>query len=870
MKRWFQFLFLLVACLPALATHNRAGEITIRQVSGFTYEIYLVTYTYTLATVDRQELTVDWGDNTSSIVQRNGTGTLLPDEFKKNEYYGNHTFPGVGTYQIVMEDPNRNLGVVNIAGSVNIPFCIKTILQINTFLGQNSTPILLNAPLDLAAVGRRFVHNPGAFDPNGDSLSYALTVCLGEGALPIPDYVIPASSNKPIYVNPVSGDLVWDAPEAPGIYNIAMFIDSWKRGVKIGRILRDMQIDVRQSTNHPPVLDTLRKFCVEAGTLVSDTVVVTDPDKDNITLTATGDPFLLGSTRTQFNQVYSTNGLAKGVITWQTDCSDVRKAPHQFVIKAKDDYSPVSLVSFGNIQITVIAPRPKNLVAVPSNKSILLQWDKTVCSNAVGYKIYRRVGSQTFNPDSCTTGVPASLGYVQVGESDSVWNNSFLDNNNGNGLRQGYVYCYRVIAFFADGAQSYASDQVCTELKRGIPIMTNVSVTNTDEINGSIFVAWCKPRDFVTKKAGPFTYKVYRSNDLWGQYFTLVKDSVNFNDTIFRDTLINTKTSPYTYKVQFYNADTLIGSPDIASSIFLKIDYAANQLKINFQKNVPWLDKDTAYTIYRQNGSGFDSIGIARSSDTYYVDEHLKNNTIYCYKVKNFGEYMVGGIAEPIINFSHINCGKSFDTIPPCCPKIKVTPNCNALINTVSWNNPNLTCSISPDAIKYNIYYASTKNGKLALIDSITAPNAPDLTTYNHKTTTTLAGCYMITAVDSYYNESKHCPTSCQDICTDNFQLPNVFTPNGDGHNDYFVPIKNEFVNKIDCKIYNRWGNLVFSQTFENAKNFSWDGRDKSGHAVSDGVYYYVCDLYENRLTGVELRNIVGFVHVYASAKAKP
>jgi hypothetical protein len=43
-----------------------------------------------------------------------------------------------------------------------------------------------------------------------------------------------------------------------------------------------------------------------------------------------------------------------------------------------------------------------------------------------------------------------------------------------------------------------------------------------------------------------------------------------------------------------------------------------------------------------------------------------------------------------------------------------------------------------------------------------------------------------------------------------------------------------------------------------------WDGRDfKTGKKVSDGVYFYVCDVFEQRLTGEEVRHLIGFVHVF-------
>ena len=37
---------------------------------------------------------------------------------------------------------------------------------------------------------------------------------------------------------------------------------------------------------------------------------------------------------------------------------------------------------------------------------------------------------------------------------------------------------------------------------------------------------------------------------------------------------------------------------------------------------------------------------------------------------------------------------------------------------------------------------------------------------------------------------------------------------------------------------------------------------------VSPGVYYYVCDVFEQRITGLEVRNMVGFVYVITETGA--
>jgi gliding motility-associated-like protein len=81
--------------------------------------------------------------------------------------------------------------------------------------------------------------------------------------------------------------------------------------------------------------------------------------------------------------------------------------------------------------------------------------------------------------------------------------------------------------------------------------------------------------------------------------------------------------------------------------------------------------------------------------------------------------------------------------------------------------------------------------------------------------------------------------------------IPNVFSPNGDGKNDYFTVggIDADLVSDFSLRVFNRWGQQVASTT--NVKG--WNGRS-SGDEAPDGVYYFFMDLaYEARGCGGEL-----------------
>jgi gliding motility-associated-like protein len=68
--------------------------------------------------------------------------------------------------------------------------------------------------------------------------------------------------------------------------------------------------------------------------------------------------------------------------------------------------------------------------------------------------------------------------------------------------------------------------------------------------------------------------------------------------------------------------------------------------------------------------------------------------------------------------------------------------------------------------------------------------------------------------------------------------IPNVFTPNGDGSNDFFSVFGENLI-EVKGEIFNRWGQKMFAWDNVNGK---WDGRTLSGNEVPDGTYFYVIE----------------------------
>jgi gliding motility-associated-like protein len=100
-----------------------------------------------------------------------------------------------------------------------------------------------------------------------------------------------------------------------------------------------------------------------------------------------------------------------------------------------------------------------------------------------------------------------------------------------------------------------------------------------------------------------------------------------------------------------------------------------------------------------------------------------------------------------------------------------------------------------------------------------------------------LPGMYQVTLI---ITNSKGCKDSAVfdyiDVIEGIINIPNVFTPNNDGYNDYFE-IQTSGIENYSLQIFNRWGMIIFES---NSNGISWDGYNQAGVQCPDGTYYYV------------------------------
>nr|MDQ3048443.1 PKD domain-containing protein [Bacteroidota bacterium] len=90
--------------------------------------------------------------------------------------------------------------------------------------------------------------------------------------------------------------------------------------------------------------------------------------------------------------------------------------------------------------------------------------------------------------------------------------------------------------------------------------------------------------------------------------------------------------------------------------------------------------------------------------------------------------------------------------------------------------------------------------------------------------TTTAEGCV----------DSVSIPLEIRPVFT--LYIPNAFTPDGNGNNDYFIP-KGAEINEFSMMIFDRWGEMIFQS---NDLSKGWDGKANNGSNIAQqGVYVY-------------------------------
>jgi gliding motility-associated-like protein len=921
---------------PAHATHLRAGDIQAKVDTTPTHNPNRIFFKLTLyrdtspGSAQQLNATLFFGDGTRSPAVLPTVDAPIGFDTNVMTFYFEHTYPGSGSYVASFVEANRSRAVVNMTLSENQTFYISTTITTDPGLGLNHLPVLRAPAIDRAASGQVFLHNPAAYDADGDSLVFYRKVSqrsltYGSGTtLPatyIPDHVpcngfqFPNSQaygvppQNPVQVsykdnngvelaqigdtaifqmNARTGLIVWNAPLRTGIYNVAFVVEEWRRNpygaAKIGEVIRDMQITVVAAVNLRPTLKIPQDTCVVAGTLLRKNVTATDASSAASPAT----PIQLFAYSgvlppATFSQSAQGPPRAVGTFTWTPGCERIAREPYTIVFKAQDTPHTPPLAADPPLidekvwRVTVIGPAPTGLRAVRgTGQQVLLDWASYPCQTGASgvlatIRIYRRENCYPYTPAPCETGIPAGAGYQLLSTVPANLTN-YADNT----VQRGKTYSYRIyVVFPLPGAgASIVSNEACITLDGRATQLTHVDVLTTDASTGQIAVKWTQPRASTPFNA-PLGYRLSRSST-GAAPFTLVTTKTSLADTTFLDTGLNTAGLQYTYQLVFFTATTTQpGSPEttetapLASSVRLSlVPNGNNRLNtLTWRYSVPWDNSQQPTIIYRRVGPAtgpYTQLATltpaAGATSATYVDQGLTLGQNYCYYVQTNGQYPTPVnsanqlIYRNLLNKSQEACAVL--TASPCTPVLTLAPtDCDSLSrlnpgsnfplqdlryqNRLRWTVGNTPTGCSTDIAYFRLFYRTTADGPLVLLDSVAGTQF----TYLHRNLPNGAGCYAVQAVSPAGLRSELSNVACQDNCV-SFFLPNIFTPNGDQDNEKFRPKTSSPITRTHIQIFNRWGRKVYES--DRDPYINWDGTggesSPSGKA-SDGVYYYLAEV---------------------------
>jgi hypothetical protein len=917
---WFLFL-LFFSISSAFASHLRGGQITFRLIDcpTNTYEISVTIYTNTQSQVEPGNGVLNYGDGMTFIVPTLSNETSIDpvNSVGMVTYVVKHTYASHAGFTVSYTERNRNAGVMNMQSSATTPFSIESFILAN---GNCDQPMIFTIPpTDRACSGLAFTHNPGTVAPADDSISYQLVTPLAGPDILVSGFQNPnstgfysgnyqqaneAHTGPPTLQISSDGTLTWDAPGNLGEYAVDIKVLQWKLidsiWVNTGWVIRDMQVLVENCNASRPFMSLPADLCVHPGDNIQMLIRGHDSSSNPVTIQVftvdnfySSQPDFINTNVLQSTQApYDTASIK---IAWKISCDEVRQSPYKFIFKISNYLqNGVRLSSFQtwSVNVTGQAPVYQSLVLDVAKKNLTIKWSPYLCTNASTVEVYRRVDHDSGTAGDCQTGIPRSWGFSKIGESSA---DNFTDTH----LAPGATYCYRLLAIYQtpNHALSVASRDTCIgPLIIDAPVITNVSVNQTDPTQGVVMVRWVPPLEINRNLfPPPYQYLVQRTKDSVN-YLTV--SNSNLMDTTFADSKLNVSDSVFGYRVIVYSPSSIAGNNPIDTSalaFYPRLSYQSlvNGIKLIWDAAVPWSNQSPRYPwhyIYRkERGSSkfllmdsvnIDTLTIPTGYEYYDLGNNsgypINPNSVYAYKVETQGVYGNPKIHEPLQNLSNEISAQPIDKMAPCAPQLSVqTVPCEILINSLpcTVNDYKNTISWTPaegcgdDVAYYKIFFTESTTSDTTLLTMTT-----DLT-YVHHLPNSLAGCYQVSAIDRSGNIGELSSKNCVENCT-HFFMPNMISANGDGMNETFPDLTDQtevrepfkcprFVKEISVQIFNRWGREVFSIDGPPG-TAEWRGLDQNGRELSSGVYYYAAKVFYYSLHPEnESQNFTGSVSLF-------
>jgi gliding motility-associated-like protein len=306
--------------------------------------------------------------------------------------------------------------------------------------------------------------------------------------------------------------------------------------------------------------------------------------------------------------------------------------------------------------------------------------------------------------------------------------------------------------------------------------------------------------------------------------YTWYAGADSLSTVISVDTLSVQPSTSTTYYVKVSNGTSCPGTDSIrlvrparilltnTSSVFSQ----DGQIELDFKVINPIeLPKDTVY-VYSSSSKGkvWKQIATLSAKDSVYKGELASRDTVYYYQIAFPGK---NTCAVPLASGVQRNILIHSTTDPD--PQNETT--------SINWST-----FIGWDSAVYEYQiWRSLDGGPMTYYNS---GNLDTLASFLNNASDGREQCYRIKAIEIGPNGHESWSNTVCVHYENKIKAYNIFTPNGDGHNDVFFFKNLHFYPGSELYVFNRWGDKVFHQA--NYTN-DWDGGN-----LPAGTYFYMLD----------------------------
>lgn len=426
-------LFFILFCLnfTASATHISGADITYTWVSGNTYNLDLTLYRDCSGVSAPNNVSVSYssvscGYNLNVTLNKlPGTGQEITHPctaglttcsggtnpgIQKYEYVGTVTLPAQCTdwrfgYSICC----RNCAITTLSytppNCTGVPALYVEATLNNVAAPHNSSPIFSNIPISFLCIGQTFHYNHGAFETDGDSITYAFITprsAANTNVVFAPGYNVnsPISSSPAMTID-ASGDILV-TPTQTEVGVMAIIVREYHNGVLVGSVIRDMQIWTQPCSNILPTasgINGTNNFSIVAcpGQPLSFNITSNDGNAGQL-VTMYWNNSISGATFTSTGAAHPT-----GTFTWTPSAADARPQVYTFTVTVQDNNCPSA--GFQTYSYDILVPvMSTSAVSTPSACATPLNGTATV--NASGTSPFH----YSWSPGGATTSTITGLG----------------------------------------------------------------------------------------------------------------------------------------------------------------------------------------------------------------------------------------------------------------------------------------------------------------------------------------------------------------------------------------------------------------------------------------------------------------------------